>query len=667
MPPSPELLVAPRLRERQGESASPRARPMYLRDELGAPVFAFLHESAAPTRQTAVLLCPPFGWEDMCCYRIRREWAEHLARAGYTTLRIDLPGSGDSAGAPTDPGQLAAWTRAVDGAARWLRRATDDTDTDTDTDAAGADRPAGARRIAVIGLGLGGMVSCRAALRGAPIDELVLWSVPSRGHRLLRELRTFTAFEVANALDAGESVPGNEPVEDGALATNGYLLSAETVAELERLDLREEELSSPATQRALLLGRDGMKVDKYLPGVLESAGAAVSIAKGPGYGAMMVEPQDARAPSEVFELVGAWLDAGVPEDTASATAASASGQLAAAEYCVVATNEPIADLATAPGGPWEHDEAIIEHSGVALRERPLSIDGPDGRLFGVLTEPLGARSELTALLLNAGPQRRTGPNRMWVETARRWAAQGVSTLRLDLAGIGDSDGDAAALARVTEFYKESYVEQARAALESLAERGLPERFVVLGLCAGCYWSARAALADERVAAVVMLNPRTLVFDEWRHSVRHTRRVRERLFLRSTWRKVLRGEIKLARHIELGRRLVVQAAATPIRARRRSAASGSGQGTAGEPIEGLFDALRDRGQRGLMLFTGKEVLRRELTDKGVLERMDRWPNLEVAIMGTSADTHTLTPVWLQRQVHTVIDRVLADELERLPEA
>ena len=183
----------------------------------------------------------------MCCYRIRREWAEHLAEVGYTTLRIDFPGSGDSAGAPGDPGQLDAWAQAVDGAVRWLRRVNG-------TAANGEGGPAGTGQVAVIGLGLGGLVSCRAALQGAPIDELVLWSVPARGHRLLRELRAFTAFEVANVLEAGESAPSCEPVEEGALATNGYLLGAETVMELERLDLQELELSTATTSASAAAG-----------------------------------------------------------------------------------------------------------------------------------------------------------------------------------------------------------------------------------------------------------------------------------------------------------------------------------------------------------------------------------------------------------------------------
>ena len=61
--------------------------------------------------------------------------------------------------------------------------------------------------------------------------------------------------------------------------------------------------------------------------------------------------------------------------------------------------------------------------------------------MGILTEPVGPAVDLCAVWLNAGPQRRIGPNRMWVETARRWAALGVPSVRVDLAAIGDADGD----------------------------------------------------------------------------------------------------------------------------------------------------------------------------------------------------------------------------------
>lgn len=661
-------------------NASTAPRPLYLHGS-GTPVFAFLHPGAHPQSKTAVLMCPPFGWEDMCCYRIRRDWARELAQAGHTTLRIDLPGSGDSAGAPTDPGQLDAWTNAVTEAARWLLYADSPEANGADgsgvdgsgvdglgadgrgadgsgVDGRGVDGRVDVERVAVIGIGLGGLVACRAALTGAPIEELALWSVPTKGKRLLRELRAFSAFEVANNPDEDEPDAHSGRVEDGTLATNGYMMSAETVSELERLDLARTEPAMAGLRRALVLGRDGMTINPDLPELLASAGAEVQVADGPGYGAMMQEPQDARTPSEVIERVDSWLR-------------EAERGSDAPKNLAVRATATVTATTTATG------EMTIECAGAEVRERPVSLDGPDGQMFGVLSEPLGERRGLTAVLLNAGPQRRTGPNRMWVEIARRWASRGVTTLRLDCSGIGDSDGDPSVLARVTEFYRPVYAAQAQAAVQALAASGLPQRFVMVGLCAGAYWSVQTALADERVVRVIMLNPRTLVFDEWRHTRRRTRQLREKALRAETWGKVIRGEIKVARHIETGRTLLERAVGAPGRARARAridaavdrneATSESPGPARHDPIEALFDELKDRGQRGLLLFTGKEVLRRELTDRGVLDRMDRWPNLELALRGASADTHTLTPLWLQREAHELVDRVLVDELGRLPAA
>ena len=646
-------------------SASPSPQPMYLQ-VAGTQVFAVLHRVAGTPRDTAVLLCPPFGWEDMLTYRVRRQWAEHLARAGFPTLRIDFPGSGDSTGVPSDPGQLDAWTQAVDGAARWLRRPIGGAPTGD------GDGSVGAVQVAVIGIGLGGIVSCRAALQEAPIDELILWAVPARGRTLLRELRTFSALEVANVRNPEESMLDSNPEADGTLAVNGYMLSAETVGDLKRLDLDEVEPSSSVTRRALLLGRDGIKVDKALPGIFEQAGAEVTVSDGPGYGAMMADPLDVRAPVEVFELVSSWLEAGELRHGSPVAEAGVDARARGLE-----PERDAAGLVSA--GLVASEEIVHDDVGAPVRERAMFFDGPGGRIFGVLAQPVGSRRELTALFLNAGIQRRTGPNRMWVETARRWAASGVSTLRIDAAGIGDFDGDATAPARITDFYQPLYVEQARAALQMLTEQGLPPRFMMVGFCSGGYCSAQTALGDERVATVLMINPRTLIVDEWpwRHARRHMREVRERMLLFSTWRRVFRGEIRPEKHLEAGRALLERAANIPAHARGRIVASRNGkrvkhgmtadEPAAHEPIEDLFSALRDRETRVRLMFTGKESLHRELTQKGVLDRMDRWPNLELALLGTpAAETHELTPLWLQRQVHELLDRVLEDELERLGE-
>jgi alpha-beta hydrolase superfamily lysophospholipase len=597
-------------------SASAPPRPIYL-SSSGAGVFAVAHTPAEPRSRTAVLLCPPFGWDDMCSYRIRREWAQRLADSGHHALRIDLPGSGDSAGMPTDPGQLAAWEDAVTAAAAWLRQS------------------AGSGRTAAIGIGLGGWVACRAALLGAPIEELVLWSVPARGRRLVRELRTFAALETA-----GAARPDTEPADggEGELVANGYLLSAASAAELERADLSRLPAPDAPPLRALLLGRDGISADETLRRSLAEAGTAVTVADGPGYGAMMVEPQDARTPAEVMERVDAWLGEGE---------AAPAGPARTARH---------------PRAAWTSERAILlEHEGAPLRERPVAIERPEGSLFGILAEPAGERADFGAVLFNAGPQRRTGPNRMWVEIARRWAGRGVPTLRLDVAGIGDSDGDASVLARTAEFYKPAYVEQARAALAQTSVWGMPHRLVLLGLCSGAYLSAHCAVADDRVAAVVLLNPRTLVYDEWTHTMRRMRQLRERALLASTWRRALRGELKLARHLETGRNIVGRAAGAPTRARERIGAHAPAPGQGRAPIEDLFDRLRDRGQRTLLFFTGEEVLHRELAGSGVLDRIGDWPNVQLEVVTTPVETHTLTPLWLQRHVHALVDRFLETQV------
>jgi alpha-beta hydrolase superfamily lysophospholipase len=618
-------------------SALPRMRPLYL-GSGERTFFAVLHPGSEPVQKRAVLLCAPFGWEDMCSYRSRLAWAEHLAREGYATLRIDLPGSGDSAGSPRDPGQLDRWTGAVTEAADWLRAST------------------GAEQVTVVGIGLGGVVACRAALAGARIDELALWAVPSRARALVRELRAFSRMEVAHVLEDGppENAQSGADLPAGAVAANGYLLSSETVAELEALDLSELDPDLALAGRALILGRDGLKSDERLQTLLERAGMSVTLADGPGFGAMTVEPQEAVAPTEVFELLSAWLS-------------SPGGSLAPTEPGQAGTTPDALGSATAQK-PQESDHLHLQVSGVELRETPVFIERPDGRLFGVLTEPVGQREELCAVLMNAGPQRHIGPNRMWVEIARRWAARGVTTLRLDVAGIGDSDGDAAPLVRVAALYAPEYVAQARAALDALQQRGLPERTLMLGLCSGAYWSMHAALQDSRISSVVMLNPRALIWDEFSYAVRRTQELRERVLLPSTWLKVLRGDITPARHLETARALAARAVLLPARAARRVRARRSDvQVQATEPIAEAFDALAVRDQRTLMLLTGKEPLTEELARKGLLDQLERWPTLRLVRGGTSADTHTLTPIWLQHEVHELIDEALELELARLPRA
>ena len=92
---------------------APEESTVYLQAD-GEAVCAVFHRPAPDAaRDTAVILCPPFGFDEVCSYRPRREWARRLASAGYGALRVSYPATGDSGGDPRDPGRLDAWVNSV--------------------------------------------------------------------------------------------------------------------------------------------------------------------------------------------------------------------------------------------------------------------------------------------------------------------------------------------------------------------------------------------------------------------------------------------------------------------------------------------------------------------------------------------------------------------------
>jgi pimeloyl-ACP methyl ester carboxylesterase len=578
-----------------------------------------LFEPPAPGAQRSgmgVLICPLFGNDDLCSYRARLEWARTLAAGGHAAMRIDLPGTGDSAGGPHEPGRLQAWVDAVATAAGWLRR------------------EAGCERVCAIGIGLGGLLAFRAACEHAAIDDLVLWSVPARGRTFVRQLRVLAQMEASS-----ETAQDSEstPLPEGAIASAGFVLSAETVAALEGIDLTKLELPDPAGHRVLMLDRDGMEVDARLRDALSSSGAKVTVAPGPGYGAMVIPPQQSHPPREVFATVNAWL---------------AQARTAAEAAAVKPANAE-------PDGAEPATATTVELNvgGTRIRESPMTIARGEGRLLGVLSE--GERSApFTAVLLNAGALRHIGPNRMWVETARRWAALGVPTLRIDLAGIGDSDGDAHSLERDEGLYVPRYVAQTIEVLDALCERGLPQRFVLAGLCSGAYWSLHAALEDERVAAAFMVNPRALFWDWDVGAVRDARNVRKAL-RPATWAKLVRGQITRERVRTIAHGVAVSLTSLPARLRTQRSGREDGE----DRLTVALDRLEWGGTELLGVFTAEEPVFEELMRDGGLERMRARPNVRIESIPGPLTSHTLEPLPLQRAVGALLDEALLRTLRR----
>jgi len=125
-------------------------------------------EEAQVTRETGVLICPPWLNEHNLSHRALKNLATSLAKEGFPALRFDYYGTGDSAGdtGAGGPSEFAADTLAA---------------------AAELEDLAGTRDVCMIGRGLGALAALLAA-ETRPVRHLVLWEPVIRGEAYARRL-----------------------------------------------------------------------------------------------------------------------------------------------------------------------------------------------------------------------------------------------------------------------------------------------------------------------------------------------------------------------------------------------------------------------------------------------------------------------------------------------
>jgi pimeloyl-ACP methyl ester carboxylesterase len=126
--------------------------------------------------------------------------------------------------------------------------------------------------------------------------------------------------------------------------------------------------------------------------------------------------------------------------------------------------------------------------------------GEHGHLAGIVTEP-AARPRASALLVTAGLTPKFGPFRLYVQLARRLAADGLRVLRFDLGGIGDSGQAYGALPLLERTRRDI-----AAAVEELARQEPGAGLLLAGLCSGAEDSFRYAAMDTRVTALALIDP-----------------------------------------------------------------------------------------------------------------------------------------------------------------
>ncbi|MBX5227161.1 alpha/beta fold hydrolase [Rhizobium sp. NLR9b] len=403
----------------------------------------------AGKRSAAVLFVSPWGFEEMCSRKFFRVAAEHFSDIGVPSLRFDYRGTGDALDFGALPARLETWENSIRAAAAKLKSLT------------------GCDRIILIGQGLGATLAQRIGSSIEGVDSLVMLAPVLSGRAYMRELNMWSKI-----IDADLGL-GQQHVQAAKVQIAGLVMPEEIAAELGKLNIAAPQgLAAP---RYLILERPVRAEDTGFADALQALGANVEQKVFDGYDELVTNPLFAKTPMAVVELLTAWLKTATAETSAA------------------------------------HSPAAIETTplaGEGFLETPVRFGSHD-HLVGVVSRPLGEIKGNAVLFLSTAYDRHAGWGRTTVDMARELARQGVVSLRFDSANVGDSPPRPDAPEQV--LYSMTQTDDAIAALD-LLESIVAGPVMVAGRCSGGYVAFRAGVADERLKAVVSINPFVYYWD-----------------------------------------------------------------------------------------------------------------------------------------------------------
>jgi pimeloyl-ACP methyl ester carboxylesterase len=339
-----------------------------------------------------------------------------------------------------DAEHWAAWQQSVHAAADWLCRHT------------------GAQRLIFFGLRFGATLATVAAESRSDVAGLILLEPVVRGRSYMQQL-----------LIQAELLSGSRPKTGEDLSLYELHLTAETVSLIRRVDLQQAKLG---------VGHHVMILSRSMPAPLTNCVRAWS-------------DRDAEVVCTDVHGLEPMLDFNLRYEGAPADFSQVIEWV----------------RRSVPARPIPRPSVSFpEHINLRLAgctESPLRF-GPEERLFGVLCRPDRPAGDRAVIICNTGRDPHHGFARFGVEFARRLAAEGIASVRIDFAGLGDSLGPPGQETVMSPVFAADRSPDIMAAIDALERMGY-QRFAVHGVCAGAYHAFHAALADVRINALLLIN------------------------------------------------------------------------------------------------------------------------------------------------------------------
>lgn len=410
-----------------------------------------------------VILCESLGHEAAWTHKLMRAIAERLARAGVTVLRFNYPCAGDSAGDDLDAGRHAASIDSIHRAIDLLRD------------------EAGVTALTLVGLRAGALFAMLAAAGAGRhtsprVDAMVALSPVVRGRAYLREL----SFVHRQWLDTTPPAIRVAHRDESCMNVLGHRYPADFVDALKATDLCDVVRDAPALPGAMLLIQPEQGDGPALRDALLARRVDVTCEPFREWPTTMLDGTRSHLPHAAIDTLVNWIVERAP-------------------HAAVA-----ADVPSRAVGAWNGE------SGVALdmsdmTEQVVAV-GP-GRLVGVLCRPAETRPAAPVgpalVIANTSTNPRSGEGRFGVRIARALARAGVTTLRIDVTGVGDS-GPGAPDDQSGVVYSPQAIDDVAAAADWLRAIGHPD-VIAAGICSGAYAALHAAVKTASLGGVIAIN------------------------------------------------------------------------------------------------------------------------------------------------------------------
>ncbi len=362
------------------------------------------------------------------------------------------------------------------------------------------------QEVVFVGFRYGAAAAAAAAAQLGGVHGLALLAPVTSGRSYRRELSMMAKI-------GGKP----SPADDEDLCAAGITCTPQTLADLDRFEpFRPGEKLAP---RLLTLLPPGAKPDRVLSGWIAASNADARQAEFSGHTELLVDADFAACPEATFGRIVDW----------------------AKEDLDISAEAPSADANTTIGLP-----EVGEHT--------VFLKG-SSRLFGVVTRPDAPSPGAPAIVfLNTGATRHTGTGRIAVLMARRFAELGLTSLRFDIAGVGDSpdrEGQRNPIEHLADGFPDVH-----AALDWTEAQGFSSA-VLIGFCRGAQLACNMAFRDRRARTQILIAPPPYF---WNDEPAHRAPISNRRYMNlmttaHSWRRLMRGEISPPQMVRIAFRMI----------------------------------------------------------------------------------------------------------------